>query len=71
MGQLPENLAQAQERAKDIQYASKTRFNTDRIKQFEAMRGALGRVLDKLPPKLHDDPTYRSCERSALVARCR
>jgi NTE family protein len=46
-GELPQNLDQVQERAKDIQYASKTRFNTDRIKQFEAMRGALSRVLDK------------------------
>ena len=60
MGQLPENLAQVLERAKDIQYASKTRFNTDRIKQFEAMRGALGRVLDQLPPKLENDPDVQA-----------
>ncbi len=60
IGQLPENLAQVQERAKDIQYASKTRFNTDRIKQFEAMRGALSRVLDKLPPKLQNDPDVKA-----------
>lgn len=59
-GQLPENLPQVQERAKDIQYASKTRFNTDRIKQFEAMRGALCRVLDKLPQKLHNDPDVQA-----------
>ena len=60
MGQPPENLAQVAERAKDIQYASKTRFNTDRIKQFEAMRGALSRVLDKLPPKMRNDPDVQA-----------
>ena len=53
---LPENLAQVQERAKDIQYASKTRFNTDRLKQFEVMRERLNRVLDKLPKAMRDDP---------------
>ena len=50
----PENLAQVQERAKDIQYASKTRFNTDRLKQNEVMRDTLSRVLDKLPQEMQD-----------------
>jgi NTE family protein len=53
---LPKNLAQVQERAKDIQYASKTRFNTDRLKQIEVMRERLSRVLDKLPKAMRDDP---------------
>lgn len=60
MGQLPENLAQVQERAKDIQYSSKTRFNTDRIKQFEVIRDTLSRVLDKLPPKMQNDPDVKA-----------
>jgi NTE family protein len=59
-GQLPENLAQVTERAKDIQYASKTRFNTDRIKQHEVLRDALSRVLDKLPPKMQKDPDVKA-----------
>jgi len=59
-GRLPGNLAQVQERAKDIQYASKTRFNTDRIKQVEAMRDALSRVLDRLPASLRNDPDVQS-----------
>jgi NTE family protein len=45
-----------QERAKDIQYASKTRFNTNRMKELEALRGSLRRVLQKLPETLRDDP---------------
>ena len=55
-GEVPKNLAEVQERAKDIQYASKTRFNTTRVKEIEALRGALGRVLGKLPAALRGDP---------------
>src|SRR6185436_980772 len=55
-GEVPKNLAEVQERAKDIQYASKTRFNTNRVKELEALRGALRRVLDRLPAALRDDP---------------
>jgi NTE family protein len=58
-GELPANLDQVLERAKDIQYSSKTRFNTMRIKELENLRAALGRLLEKLPPELRDDPDYR------------
>jgi len=57
-GELPVNLDQVLERAKDIQYSSKTRFNTKRVKELEEMRHALGRLLKKLPAKLRDDPDY-------------
>jgi NTE family protein len=60
MGELPENLAQVAERAKDIQYASKTRFNTDRIKQHEVLRDSLNRILDKLPAKMQNDPDVKA-----------
>lgn len=52
----PQNLAQAQERAKDIQYSSKARFNTARLKEIEDRRAALRRVLEKLPKALLSDP---------------
>jgi NTE family protein len=58
-GEAPKNLAEVQERAKDIQYASKTRFNTNRMKEMEALRGSLRRVLDKLPENLRDDPDVK------------
>jgi NTE family protein len=54
-GDAPKNLAEVQERAKDIQYASKTRFNTNRVKEIEALRLALRRLLAKLPAALQDD----------------
>jgi NTE family protein len=59
-GEAPKNLAEVQERAKDIQYASKTRFNTNRVKEIEALRGALRRVLEKLPAALRDDPDVKT-----------
>jgi NTE family protein len=55
-GELPQNLRQVAERAKDIQYASKTRFNSTRIQELEELRASLRRVLDKLPPEIRSDP---------------
>jgi NTE family protein len=57
-GPLPANLDQVLERAKDIQYSSKTRFNTNRVKELEDLRSALSRLLNKLPPALRNDPDY-------------
>ena len=55
-GELPRNLDQVMERAKDIQYASKLRLNADHFRELGAMRAALGRLLCKLPDGLKDDP---------------
>jgi len=55
-GELPRNLDQVQERAKDIQYASKMRLNTENFRQLGQMRAALGRLLCRLPDRLKDDP---------------
>jgi len=61
-GALPKNLQKASERVKDIQYASKTRFNIDRIRQFESLRASLARVLSKLPKSLQNDPDVKALE---------
>lgn len=58
-GPLPRNLDEVLERSKDIQYSSKTRFNTTRVQELEGLRAALGRLLGKLPPKLQEDPDYK------------
>jgi NTE family protein len=55
-GALPRNLDHVNERVKDIQYSSKTRFNSDRVKEREDLRGALHRVIEKLPEALQSDP---------------
>jgi NTE family protein len=58
-GALPVNLDEVLERSKDIQYSSKTRFNTNRVKELEGIRVALGRLLGKLPAKLRQDPDFQ------------
>jgi len=73
-GELPRNLDQVMERAKDIQYASKMRLNTDYFRELGELRAALGRLLCKLPPKLKDDPDVRRLallcdEREYTIAR--
>ncbi|MFM0022780.1 patatin-like phospholipase family protein [Paraburkholderia azotifigens] len=64
-GGLPQNLRQVQERMKDLQYASKTRFNASRFREMEELRASLRRVLDKLPKDAHADPDV---ERLAAVS---
>lgn len=59
-GALPKDLQQASERVKDIQYASKTRFNVDHVRQFQSLRTSLARVLDKLPKNLQSDPDVKA-----------
>jgi len=55
-GELPRNLDETLERAKDIQYSSKVRFNTDHIRSMLELRAALGRVVSKLPASLLANP---------------
>jgi NTE family protein len=58
-GAMPRNLEQVEERVKDIQYASKVRFNAARLKEFEDLRAALHGVIDKLPAALQADPAVQ------------
>jgi len=62
-GEPPTNLNQVLERAKDIQYSSKTRFNTKRIKELNALHDVLGRLLAQLPAELKNSPDGRELER--------
>jgi len=61
-GEIPANLDQVLERAKDIQYSSKTRFNTKRVQQMENLRQALARLVEKLPPALRADPDFKALQ---------
>ncbi len=54
-GALPRKFDEVLEREKDIQYSSKTRFNTRRVKQLSEFRAALGRLLARLPEEFADD----------------
>ena len=55
-GPLPRHLSDVYNRAKDIQYSSRTRQVTDTYLRLQKHREAMGRVLDKLPPELANDP---------------
>jgi NTE family protein len=54
-GPLPRTLDEAMERVKDIQFSSKLRFNTQKIRELQEMRAALARLLAKLPADLKAD----------------
>lgn len=64
-GELPQNLLEVSERRKDIQYASRSRFNIDRLREIGEIEAAMRRLLDKLPPELKSDPDAQS-----LAAMC-
>ena len=65
MGELPRNLDEVLERHKDIQYASKQRFQTAHAMELAELRGALMRLVDKLPKELKADADVRQ-----LAALC-
>lgn len=58
-GEMPDNLDEVEERAKDIQYSSKTRFNSTQLHAREELSAAMRRLLVKLPPAMRDDPDVR------------
>jgi NTE family protein len=73
-GKLPRNLSEVSERAKDIQYASRTRFNIERMQALGELAAAGQRLLSKLPAGLKSDPDAQklaaACvERSWLIIR--
>ena len=63
-GELPQNLDQVMERHKDIMYSSKTRFDTAHVREIQCQRGALRRLLQKLPAHLKVDPDARMLDAS-------
>jgi NTE family protein len=63
-GELPQNLDQVMERHKDIMYSSKTRFDTAHVREIQRQRGALRRLLQKLPAHLKVDPDARMLDAS-------
>jgi len=55
-GPLPKTLSDVAERQKDIRYSSRTRLNTDVVRQNQSLRLAAHRLLAKLPDDLKNDP---------------
>jgi NTE family protein len=73
-GDMPRNIRQVMERAKDIQYASRSRLNVEQIRQIGELRAAGRRLLDKLPAHLKSDPDAQKLaavtdERAWMIVR--
>ena len=73
-GELPRNLGQVLQRAKDIQYSSKSRFNIERIQEIGELASAGRGLIGRLPQELKSDPDAQkiaaACdERSWLIIR--
>lgn len=62
-GPLPTSLEDVAERAKDIQYSSRTRLVTDALQREQRSRNVLRRVLEQVPPEVRKhDPWCQKAE---------
>jgi NTE family protein len=57
-GENPRTMAQVMTREKEIQYSSRTRANSDRVRQMQQMRNTLAMLLQKLPAELRAGPEF-------------
>ena len=64
-GPLPSNLAEVEERRKDIQYSSRTRMGIDSFRYAHSVRQRIASLLERLPAELHDDPAAKFLRRHA------
>ncbi len=55
-GEFPNDVADVQQREKDIRFSSRTRLTTDRYKHLHQIQSAAARLSDKLPKELRSDP---------------
>ena len=58
------NLAGVLQRHKDIMYSSRSRFTTEKIAETQQLRGAMRRLIERLPEQWRDDPDLRALDAS-------
>lgn len=71
-GPMPTTLLEVAERARDIQYSSRTRLNTDALRRIRQMRLAARSLISRLPDELKNDPDVlaladHGCESSVSI----
>jgi len=54
-GMLPETMREVAQREKDIRYSSRTRLNTDLMRELQKLRAAAKRLAEKVPEELRGD----------------
>jgi len=55
-GEFPRTLAEVATRQKEIQFSSRTRANTDRVKHAQRWRNAVASLLESMPAELKQTP---------------
>jgi NTE family protein len=65
-GENPRTMAQVMTREKEIQYSSRTRANSDRVRQMQQMRNTLAMLLQKLPEELRAGPEFAVLQEASL-----
>ncbi len=68
-GLLPPNLPAVLQRHKDIMYSSRSRYSTEKIAEMQRLRGAMRRLIHRLPEALRDDPDVRALDATLHVPR--
>ncbi|MGA7329292.1 MAG: patatin-like phospholipase family protein, partial [Rhodomicrobium sp.] len=64
-GEMPRDLAEVDERMKEIRYSSRTRLGTDQSKKTQQLRRAIHRLLKQLPSDRRNDPEWKLFEEDA------
>ncbi len=68
-GPMPQTIAEADERVKDIRFSSRTRMNTDSHVRLNRARAAFHSLVAKLPAELRDSPEVRTLASIAHESR--
>ena len=68
-GDVPTDLPGVLQRHKDILYSSRSRFTTEKIAEMQRLRGALRRLIARLPDDLRDDRDLRALEATLRTQR--
>jgi NTE family protein len=68
-GSVPINLAGVLQRQKDILYSSRSRFTTEKIAEMQRLRGAMRRLIRRLPEHLRDDADLRALDATLHTQR--
>jgi len=67
-GPMPTALMQVAEREKDIRFSSRTRLNTTDVLARLSLAQAVSRLIDKLPPKMANDPDVQALNAASRQA---
>ena len=69
LGKIPLNLPAVLQRHKDIMYSSRSRYTTEKIAEMQRLRGAMRRLIHRLPAALRDDPDVRALDATLHTPR--